>query len=671
MKINITVKSKYLIFISLTIAFILVVISAFDIYEGKKDIYQAKTEEAVSLLRAVQKAGENVYISNEEVEKLIADKLIIAANFISKSEFANYQLQNELDNISKSTGIDHIYLFSSEGRLKEFNRNTPYSELNISRNFVDDIDSLLAGRYDYFIIPSIKDSAGNQHFLVVHSMLKGKGYVAVSIGSEHLLEFRKKIGIGVLFKKIADEEDIKYLAIQDEEGIITASENVKELSSISSDKFLMEILSQKTISTREISFNSENILEAVKPFRVGNNILGVIRIGISLKSIDSLIQRTIIRSIIISILLLLTGVIIIILITNNQNFSILKEEYKRIQTYTGNILDNMSDGVIVVDGNGTIKLYNKGAEKIFKINAEKVIGKKCRDVITSPESLIDKTLTNNQPIGYWEHVVETRLGEKIIIGGSTSIIKNTDDSINTVIAVVRDLTSQRISEELQKRQEKLTAMGELAGSVAHEIKNPLNSIGITVQRFEKEFAPVNDKDEYYELIHTMKSEVNRVSEIINQFLKFAKPPRIKKQKTNVKELLCEVYNSFESLSISNKIKFNYHCDELEASIDPGQMKQALVNLLQNSFDAVGDNGEVRLESYKHNDDLIIKVIDNGNGINDNNKDKIFNLYFTTKPNGTGLGLSIVNQIITEHNGKIKVESNNNKGTTFTIELPIL
>jgi two-component system, NtrC family, sensor histidine kinase HydH len=671
MKINFTIRPKYLVFISLTIAFILIVISVFDIYEGKKDIYQAKTEEAVSLLRSVQKAGENVYISNEEVEKLIADKLIIAANFISKSESANYPSKKNLDDISNSTGIDHIYLFSSTGKLEVYNKNVPYSDLNISGNFSNDIDSLLKGYYDYFIIPSVKDSVGNQHFLVIHSKINREGYIAVSIGSEHLLEFRKKIGIGVLFNRIADEEDIKYLAIQDEEGIITASEKVKELSSISADKFLTEILAQKRISTREISYNGENILEAVKPFRVGNTILGVIRIGISLKSIDSLIRRTIIRSIVMSILLLLTGVIIIILITNNQNYSILKEEYKRIQTYTGNILDNMSDGVIAVNGDSIINLFNKGSEKIFKIDAETIIGKKCSEVIISPENLIDKTLINNKPIDYWEHMVETKLGKKIIIGGSTSIIRNADKSLNTVIAVVRDMTSQRNTEEFQKRQEKLTAMGELAGSVAHEIKNPLNSIGITVQRFQKEFTPVNDKDEYFEMIRTMKSEVNRVSEIINQFLKFAKPPKINKQKTNVKELLCDVYKSFESQAISSKKKFNYYGDELEANIDHSQMKHALENLLQNAFDAVGNNGEIGLESFRNNDNLIIRVIDNGKGISENDKDKIYNLYFTTKQNGTGLGLSIVNQIITEHKGKIKVESEINKGTTFTIELPIV
>jgi two-component system sensor histidine kinase HydH len=213
-------------------------------------------------------------------------------------------------------------------------------------------------------------------------------------------------------------------------------------------------------------------------------------------------------------------------------------------------------------------------------------------------------------------------------------------------------------------------MGELAGSVAHEIKNPLNSIGITAQRFEKEFTPVSESEEYLELVKTMKSEVTRVSGIINQFLKFAKPPKINKQRINIKDFITDVYKSFESQAINNKVKFHYKCEDIEANLDAGLMKQALVNLLQNAFDAVDKDGQINLESYRNNDNLIVKISDNGKGISSDEMNKIFNLYFTTKSNGTGLGLSIVNQIITEHNGSIKVDSKVNNGTTFTIEIPL-
>jgi PAS domain S-box-containing protein len=308
--------------------------------------------------------------------------------------------------------------------------------------------------------------------------------------------------------------------------------------------------------------------------------------------------------------------------------------------------------------------------KIFGLTSEQVMGKSCNEIIHEPESLIDITIMDNKELGYYEHTIETKAGKKIIIGGSTSIIRNTDESINTVVAVVRDLTAQRNTEEIHKRQEKLSAMGELAAGVAHEIKNPLNSIGITVQRFGKEFIPVNDKEEFLELVKTMKQEVNRVSEIINQFLKFARPAKVFKQAVNMQEFIYDVYKPFESLAIEKRIKFTYHCEEFEAGIDSIQMKQALDNLLHNAFDAVDKEDEVKIESYSVDNYLIIKISDTGKGISEEQMSKIFNLYFTTKPHGTGLGLSIVNQIVAEHNGTIKVNSKINSGTTFTIEIPL-
>ncbi|MDP4117090.1 MAG: histidine kinase dimerization/phospho-acceptor domain-containing protein, partial [Bacteroidota bacterium] len=631
MKLPLSVKPKYLVLISSTLALILLIITVLDIVEGEKDFYRAKSDEAQSLLRAVQKAGENVYTSNMEVENLITEKLINTAYFISRIELNEKLTIPSLNHISASTDIEHIELYSKDGKKILSNTNTAQTDIDLQKLFPQEIDSLNSAYYDYFVPGLLQDTKGINHFYLIQKRnTREGGFIALSIASDKLLDFRKRIGIGKLFQKIADTEEIEYLVIQDNKGIITASSTINELSSIANDSFLASSLQNKSIESRIIEFNGTKVFEAVKPFTVDNEIMGIIRIGLSLKSVNSLVQRTIIRSIAISFLLLLTGIIVLILITVRQNFSLLKDEYRKIQTYTGNILANMSDGVIAADGKGIITLMNPSAENIFELKPGEAIGKTCDDIISEPQSLIDKVLGTNQPNDFWEHSVITKNEKHIIIGGSVSIIRNEDESINTVVAVIRDLTAQKASDEVQKRNEKLTAMGELAAGVAHEIKNPLNSIGITTQRFEKEFLPAEDKEEYLSLIRTMKSEVNRVSEIINQFLKFAKPPRINLNQISSKELLSEIYNSFQSRAARDNVKLSIDAEDVTVNADSSQLKQAIINIVQNAFESITGRGVIAIESYAEKEDLIIKISDTGSGISEAELGKIFNLYYTTK-----------------------------------------
>jgi two-component system, NtrC family, sensor histidine kinase HydH len=671
LKSRITVKPKYLILITLTLALILLIITISDIVEGEKDIYNAKEEEAFSLLRTVQMSAENVFISNLEVEKLIKEKLMNTAYFIVKEEKTAEMNSDKLKKISNESGIDHIIFYSPNGTKIFSNANNDSTDFNLKEVYKDEIDSLIAGIYDYFIPGTINDQNGEEHLSVIQKRYpSNSGYIVVSISSEKLLEFRKKIGIGNLLQKIADTDEIVYVAIQDEKGIITANSVIHDLSSFSDDSFIASALTDNKFISRKIDFNKEKIFEAVKPFKVNNELMGVIRIGLSLKPVDILIKRTIIRSAAISFLLLLTGVVLLIVITDKQNISLLQDEYRKIQTYTGNILDNMSDGVIACDMKGKINLMNPAAEKILGFSKGEAVGLYCSEIIKDSECIIDKAIKSNMPVSQSENLIQTISDKRIILGGNADIVRNDDGSINTIVAVIKDITEQRNIEETQKRNEKLSAMGELAASVAHEIKNPLNSIGITVQRFEKEFLPNNNGEEFPSMIKIMKSEIERVCSIIDQFLVFAKPRKPELKKIESSELLKEVYGLFYSRALKENINFLINTKEARINADSSLLKQALINIVQNAFESVVSGGAIKMESQIYNSALVINITDNGSGISDKNIGKIFNLYYTTKQTGSGLGLSIVNQIIAEHRGNISVDSKPGEGTNIIIKLPL-
>lgn len=669
-KSRLNISPRLLILFALTFGIILIAVTGFDIYQSYINIYRTKTEEAAALLRSVRTAGENAYISSMELESVVTDKLINNAFLISQMDEKGNLNEALLNKVAITNRLSHIYIFNGSGTPELKNSNRQYQEMELFKNFGPEIDSINSGRYDFFTAGSISEINAGSELLVLHKRgSKKSGIIAVTAEENYIPEFRKKVGVGKLFQQIAEGKDIEYIVIQDTAGIITASRGLENISSFDSDRFLYEAAASGKISTRETEFNGKVIFEAVQSFQPGGD-MSCIRIGISLESVRSLIKWTIVRSILISVLLLMVGVVVIIYIARSKSYSILKNQYRRIQDYTGNILDNMSDSVFVADNAGTLLLLNRAAEMLLGVRAEAAAGMHFTQLLGKEENLISKTLTKNEPVAYMENCIVKKDGSEIVAGGSSSIIWDEAGKADAVIAVLRDVTQIRLFEENKKRHEKLSAMGELAAGVAHEIKNPLNLISITAQRLVKEFEPVNDADEYSQLIQGMRQEINRVTEIINQFLRFARPPVLIKTKINISDLLEDAARLFEGAASERCINLAVAADQIEILADASQLRQVMVNLIQNAFDAVEDYGKVWITASEKNNSLLITVFDNGKGIPQENLKKIFDIYFTTKTSGNGLGLSIVNQIINAHDGTIKAESSLKSGTIFTIELPI-
>ena len=190
------------------------------------------------------------------------------------------------------------------------------------------------------------------------------------------------------------------------------------------------------------------------------------------------------------------------------------------------------------------------------------------------------------------------------------------------------------------------------------------------QRLNKEFEPKKDEGEYQVITKVLKDEVSRINKIISQFLNYAKPLELQKREINSKEFFEEVYQLFIDQAKSKFIKFDLlNHKAIQIRLDPELIKQSLMNIIQNSFDAVNQNGIVTLNYNLQGKLFIIEIRDNGTGISEENKKKIFDLYFSTKRNGNGLGLSISQKIISQHDGTTEIEDNTPTGTIFKIKIP--
>ncbi|UCE08081.1 MAG: PAS domain-containing protein, partial [bacterium] len=362
--------------------------------------------------------------------------------------------------------------------------------------------------------------------------------------------------------------------------------------------------------------------------------------------------------------------IIVNFLTISQNYRLINEAYRRIQTYSSNILEHMADAVIAVDQDKRIILFNHAATQLFKQPLEKVINKHCQSEIKTDISPLIDALDKGKTVKDVEKSLQLQ-NRRIITSISTSILKDETGKIDSAFAVIKDLTEKRILEETLRRKEELTAMGQLASGIAHEVRNPLNAIGMISQRLEKEFDPKKDAEEYHELTKTVVTEVRRINEIIQQFLRFARPAKLDLNEINLTSLIESIITLVKAQAQKKEISILKKLNPLpDLLIDQNQMKQALLNLMQNSIEAIEKKGQIRVRSEAINDnEILIEIEDNGVGMNQETLSKIFNLYFTTKPSGTGLGLSLVHQIISQHNGRIELESEVGKGTKFSIYLP--
>ena len=351
-------------------------------------------------------------------------------------------------------------------------------------------------------------------------------------------------------------------------------------------------------------------------------------------------------------------------------------EKEEAQSYLRSILENLTTGVVVGDADENVTMMNGSAESLTGVSLEDARGKHigllfedCR-LRDSNDRVDVRRLTNH-------------MGDKVKLGDVTleifgsTVNKKSHEKIG-IIVVIRDVTRLDTLEEMAKRAEKLTAMGEMAANIAHEIRNPLGSIELFASLLARDSEDEKNRDRASLIIHSVKDMDAKISNL----LLFTKRQRPVMKMVNVHDVLREILAFSKQIIDQEEIVLMVDYDDADPFMeaDAEMLKHLFLNLILNAMQAMPEGGELSIQTRISASDgrrtpagpphVEITVGDTGVGIPYQYARKIFDPFFTTKERGSGLGLSIVHNIVDIHGGSIHVRENTKGGSLFTIMLPL-
>ncbi len=346
----------------------------------------------------------------------------------------------------------------------------------------------------------------------------------------------------------------------------------------------------------------------------------------------------------------------------DQNVEI--EERRR---YMEIVLRNVSTGVITLDADGFVATANKSAEKMLNIKSDDILRQSY------------KKLLKGGHLDFAREIMESLAREDAVEFPLKLTIDGSPRSFIMRVNVLKDDTGRRMGAvmafddltELEKAQ-RMAAWREVARRIAHEVKNPLTPIKLSAQRLKRRYSERLDEPVFDECTRMIIDHVDLIRNLVNEFSTFAKFPTADPKLCDLPPIIEETVALYREghEHIHFETRMPNHLPKLH--LDRRQIKQAMINLVNNAIAAIRERGTVAISLAHHpiSKTVRIDVADDGPGISDEDKTRLFEPYFSTKKTGMGLGLTIVSTIVADHRGRINVQDNLPRGAKFVIELPV-
>jgi signal transduction histidine kinase len=349
------------------------------------------------------------------------------------------------------------------------------------------------------------------------------------------------------------------------------------------------------------------------------------------------------------------------------------------------IVSSMRNGVLAIHRDGTLALMNDEAYRIFALTRHPDdLGRPFSEVLRDRQD-VARVLGSAFELSHLPNRAELRLKDlNRVIGYTLSLVKDDDGRPTGAVLFFKDLTQVEQLEERERLRDRLASLGEMAAGVAHELKNPLAGIEVMAGLLRRR---VSDSPDARSLLADIISEAKLANAIVVEMLEFVRPVRLQVERTDITDVLTQAVTLAEAKATRGSIEVTVHVAPDLPMIDGDhhQLSQVFINLVANAFEALEGKGHITItvvtgaiepdpaftsDTTASTPTVVVEVSDDGPGVPEHLADKIFNPFFTTKPQGSGLGLAIVRKIVDAHDGRIDLSSGPQSGTRFRVTLPV-
>jgi len=349
-----------------------------------------------------------------------------------------------------------------------------------------------------------------------------------------------------------------------------------------------------------------------------------------------------------------------------------REIFSNLRENIDQVLGGLDDGLLLFSVDGRAVMVSPAVERFLSMSADQLLGRPAEDIFPPDHPVREAIqLQNNEfePVASAEVVLAGVDGPARRVGVSVEVIGEGDARMGTLVKF-KDLESrERIGTQLQV-SERLANLGRITAGVAHEVKNPLNSMRIWLENLKASLPDVDGLP--LQAVRVLDSEIDRLDNVVKRFLEFTRPPDLHQELYSLKTLLEEVLvverPGLQKAGI--KVDTRLAADVPNVLVDRELVRQGLINLLVNSIEAMPGGGQLFVSLARRDGMAEIEIRDTGRGIAPEHRQRIFQLFFTTRPGGSGIGLASTFRTVQLHNGSIEFESEVGRGTTFRIDLPL-